>query len=329
MKCPWYVPSWNGDLSLLPHPKDEGKTVLSIVKPTLDEVAIANRIGAELLKRGWIGSWDPVVAKQKLLGKKSWLIDIQAPLVKVGPVVSSMMREGPGVMTAIRFASGRMEVSTGGPAELEALAEKITAEEKASAEAAAKKDPPYRTPASPLPPADDKALVVAAEPEKKPEAEPDKKPEAAVTVKRPTPCCPQCMPGAIEPASRVLLAFLSEAEHAQWREERCLTVVGGLSGHRYLVAHRNSRRAAGWGKICYDTDDEVVLHFHDNAVPPEEEVLATKLILEHREPWLRNEATFFGHTDTKYKNPFGGFSDGVPDSIFTESFGRSIATLFG
>ena len=44
-------------------------------------------------------------------------------------------------------------------------------------------------------------------------------------------------------------------------------------------------------KICYDIDDRCVLHFHDWTVPPEEEVLATKLILEHREAWLRNEAT--------------------------------------
>ena len=54
-------------------------------------------------------------------------------------------------------------------------------------------------------------------------------------------------------------------------------------------------------------------------MPPEEEVLAAKLILEHREPWLRNEATCLQQTKDgkwhdlgflRYKNPFGDASDG-------------------
>ena len=48
-----------------------------------------------------------------------------------------------------------------------------------------------------------------------------------------------------------------------------------------------------------------MLHFHDNSVPPEEEVLAAKLILEHREPWLRNEATCLLQTKDGKWHDFG------------------------
>lgn len=156
-------------------------------------------------------------------------------------------------------------------------------------------------------------------------------PEAkAVSVARPTPCCPKCEVGAIAPARDVLLSFLSEQEHADWAEHRAIMVRGGLSGHRYLLAHRHSPTAARLGKICYDLDDHFVLHFHANDTTPEEEVLAAKLILEHREPWLRNEATCLLQTKDgkwhdlgfmRYKNPFGDIRDGRDSAAITATFG--------
>ena len=152
----------------------------------------------------------------------------------------------------------------------------------------------------------------------------------AVSVARPTPCCPRCAVGAVEPARDVLLAFLSPQEHADWAEHRAIVVRGGSSGHRYLLAHRNSETAARLGKICYDLEEHFVLHFHATEVPPEEEVLASKLILEHREPWLRNEATVLQQTldgrwhdlgFMRYKNPFGDASDGRIDAAVTAAFG--------
>lgn len=166
-------------------------------------------------------------------------------------------------------------------------------------------------------------------------ADPESK---AVSVARPTPCCPSCVPGSVEPASDVLLSFLTPQEHADWAKHRAIMVTGGRSGHRYLIAHRHSRTAVLNGKICYDVDDHCVLHFHDWTVPPEEEVLATKLILEHREAWLRNEATVL-QQDSKgawhdlgfmrYKNPFGDASDGRVDAALTATFGAVLAAAFG
>lgn len=157
----------------------------------------------------------------------------------------------------------------------------------------------------------------------------------AVSVARPTPCCPSCIPGSVAPASDVLLSFLNEQEHADWAKHRAIMVTGGRSGHRYLIAHRHSRTAVLNKKICYDVDDRCVLHFHDWTVPPEEEVLATKLILEHREAWLRNEATVLQQNGKgewidlgfmRYKNPFGDASDGRADAALTAALGTVLAT---
>lgn len=162
----------------------------------------------------------------------------------------------------------------------------------------------------------------------------------AVSVARPTPSCPDCVPGAIASANEVLQAFLTAKQHADWAVHRAITVYGGQSSHRYLVAHRHSTIARQLRRICYDLDDHFELHFHDWSVPPEEEVLATKLILEHREPWLRNEATCVRLLPDGqwldlsilgkkyYKNPFGGASDGRPDAALTAALGRTLATAW-
>ena len=52
----------------------------------------------------------------------------------------------------------------------------------------------------------------------------------AVSVARPTPCCPKCEVGAIAPARDVLLSFLSDQEHADWAEHRASIVRGGHLG---------------------------------------------------------------------------------------------------
>lgn len=161
-------------------------------------------------------------------------------------------------------------------------------------------------------------------------SEPEAK--AAVSVSRPTPCCPDCQPGAMPMASEVLQSFLSPDEHASWAKHRQIIIVGHLSGHRYLLSHRNHPRAQKDTRICYDLDSKCELKFFDWGVPPEEEVLATKLILEHREPWLRNEATLFHmleeyRSEPIFKNPFGAHNDGTADAAFFRGFGTIAKAL--
>lgn len=154
-----------------------------------------------------------------------------------------------------------------------------------------------------------------------------KKAKAAVSVRRPTISCPNCLPGSVGPASEVLQQFLSPEQHESWSKSRELIAIGGLSGHRYILSHRNTRRAIANRRICYDVDSRAILHFHDWSVPPEEEVLAAKLILEHREPWLRNEASLFhlyteGRVEPLFKNPFGNLFDGTSDAALVKAFGQ-------
>lgn len=282
----WFIPSWNGDLRLVPREGDDQKTTLRIEDPTPDEERIVNLIGEAAAKNGWL-EWTPFSGKKGALSHRKAFgaveFTLNAPLETVGPVVSKIMKPGPAVLSAILFKDGRVVTSSGSLAELQAISE------------AAAKEPP------------------------------EKEATAAATVKRPTPCCPECEAGAIGPASEVLLSFLTPEEHRMWAYERAIVVTGGLSGHNYRLSHRCSLQAERQRRICYDLDDRCVLHFHDWSVPPEEEVLAAKLILEHREPWLRNEATMFHvFREDIFKNPFGGIGDGVEDSEFV----RSIGTVF-
>jgi hypothetical protein len=279
----WFIPSWNGDLRLEPDPSDPKLTILSIVKPTVAEIATVNEMGKSFEAMGWLEApWETVV---KGWFRKTQTFKLKAPLEKVGPMASAIMRPGKQVLTAIRFKDGHVETVNGQePEALKELAEKAVT------------------------------------------APPEKAAEAAATVKRPTPSCPQCIPGSIGPATETLLAFLNEEEHESWALDRCIMVQGGLSGNRYLLSHRHTPFAQQAGRMCFDLDDRFVVHFHDWRVPPEEEVLAAKLILEHREPWLRNEATCLNAPCAKlvFKNPFGGLGDGVPDANFSARFGALV-----
>jgi hypothetical protein len=275
----WYVPTWQGDLSLTASPDDKNKSVLSIVDPTAEEKNAVAGLSGILIDRGWLNKavTDIVEGDQ---------IVIDAPLEECGPVIIAALRPGPAVLTAIRLRGGQVEVVE--------HSEPGKATEKELKKLAAK-------PAS-----------------------------AAVTVRRPTPSCPDCFVEAIAPATRVLLAFLTSDQHETWAKDRYILCQGGLTGHRYIVAHRSSEIAAKNGRICWDADDQDTLHFHDQSVPPEEEVLAAMLCLQHREPWLRNEATCLGvRFHRVFKNPFGDHLDGVADATFTKVVGMTATALLG
>lgn len=135
-----------------------------------------------------------------------------------------------------------------------------------------------------------------------------KEAEEAASVRRPNKGCPSCVPGAVGPASEVLQAFMTPDQHSQWAKHRALIAVGNLTGHRYLIAHRNTEIAARQWKIAKDLETGGIIQCHDWDVPPEEEVLATKLILEHREHWLTTDIP--GHSD-----PFPGFTMGLDNKL--------------
>ncbi len=291
----WFIPAWNGDWRLTPDPAaPEKRTILEIKRPTAGEKRLLHKLRDAFKDKKWM-SKDEAARVDDPSSWKTTTAIINAPLTDVGPLVAAIIKPGPNVITAVKFADGRIEVCE-------------TSEVPKDGEG----DPGNEKKNEPKPSAEVKELA------KKPDA------EAAATVKRPTPCCPDCHVDELEvnkPATEVLLSFLNEEEHASWAAHRYIVVRGGITGHRYLIAHRNSEIAQINTRLCFDLDDDQVMHFHLTEVPPEEEVLATKLILEHREDWLRNEATALGNHTWVMKNPFGDGGDGVQDSIFTQKFG--------
>lgn len=317
----WYIPAWNGDFRLEPDPKDpEHRTWLTIKRPTLEERRQLRLLRDAFNKKSWIDSSGAsrMQAPSHLLRDR---VVIRAPLSEVGPLVASLLKPGPNVLTAVKFKNGRIEVcetskpgtdvatTGGGPYRSSEIEEKKKEEKK----------PEEKKPAS-EPSDESKALA------KKEDA------EAAATVRRPTPCCPDCFVDEEEihrPATEVLLAFLDERQHATWAASRYVVARGGITGHRYLIAHRNSPIAARNRRMTYDLDDDAILHFHDWTVPAAEEVLAAMLILRFREPWLRNEATAFGGRRHVFKNPFGDGGDGLADSGWTRQFGQAALELLG
>lgn len=258
---------------------------LTLADPTPQERVVAGAFLREAARKGWWKGDAP--AKGEPYEGKAKDIPILTSIAQASKTLIAVARPKDRTLTAVKFAGGKMEVVEG------ASSRSLEAVERALAKAKA--------------------------------SEKDGKEAAAASVKRPTPCCPQCQPGAIGPASEVLLAFLSPEQHEQWARERAILVQGHLSGHRYVLAHRHSTLAQQIGRIAFDVDDQCVVHFHDWSVPPEEEVLAAKLVFEHAEPWLRNEATILGgRRRNVYKNPFGGYHDGTESAAFASGIGAGI-----
>lgn len=166
------------------------------------------------------------------------------------------------------------------------------------------------------------------------------KPEAAdaVTVRRPTPSCPDCLVGPEDRASRVLARFSTRRQREEWERDGVLHCVGERSGHLYRVAHRASPVAAAQGRPAFDETDGVVVHCHDRSVPPAEEALAIKLTLEHAEAWLRNPSGIFvDRARHVFGNPFMTAEtqhlDGTADTMLVNGlvggvFGLALAEVF-
>lgn len=291
----WYIPSWNGDVRIEPHPDNEKASRIVIEQPTAAERAQLELLAVVFRQKKWIPESEQLWPAEGYRESRR-MVTVAAPLAKVAPAVAKALKAGRQVLTAVLLKDGRVETVEGVPVLGAALEET-------------------------KPGLLDKLAEKAADIGK-----------AAATVTRATPCCPQCYLDAIKPATEVLLEFLSPEQHADWAAHRFIIVEGGRTQHRYLLAHRHSAQARRMGRMCMDLDDDVIVHFHDNSVPPEEEVLGAKLVLEHREAWLRNEATLFNADSRRvqrFKNPFGDLSDGTEDAGFTANFGALMAGFAG
>lgn len=152
---------------------------------------------------------------------------------------------------------------------------------------------------------------------------------AAASVRRPTLCCPHPQPGPDVRASEVLQAFCTPRQWEEWERSGMVHCYGSLSGRLYEIAHRHHPLSIERTKIVWDVEGGYVMHAYDWSVPPAEEVLVMKLVLEHAEHWIRNQSGhFFGQPPT-YPDPFmpedQQSMDGLADAAFVRGMGAFLA----
>jgi hypothetical protein len=353
----WFFPSWNGDVRIEMDADDPRHTRLTVIEPTAHELELLAQSNNVFRAKGWVDSDTRLWSLKGDQDRQHTVV--RASLLEVGLILLGRLKPGIATLTAITTHEGTVEAmgssETGflawvnrslqgdasahptavnfrdqdGYAKLQLAkrqeAERQEAEQKRREEELAKIKADEA--AAQKRAEEDRAKAAREERERKERedrAKKEREQTAATTVRRPTSCCPDCVPAVITPAEEVLLHFLDDEQRSQWRREKRLVAIGGLTGHRYLIAHRNSPTAVRNTKCTFDLDDDAVMHFHDWSVPPEEEVLAAKLILEHREHWLRHEATCLRNHQDVFKNPFGDGADGTQDAFFTHELGEAL-----
>ncbi len=181
---------------------------------------------------------------------------VARPIVKIETVLAKAMKRGRKLLSAVVFKGGHIE------------------EIHLTADGEKKPTEPYRE----TDPYTQSDIVVAAA------AVAAAKPEAAVTVAQPTKGCP--LPEferADVRATRVLKAFLSGQQLADFERTQSFLVIGGDTGRKYILTSRQApaeRLAKVGGRSVFDVADGHPICVHDWIVPAAEELLELKLFLE-------------------------------------------------
>lgn len=242
-QTPWYLPSLYGDIRLT---AQGDKT----------EVEWENLSPTERLALTTIGRKFDFAIDEGFNGK----VVLARPIAKVESALSKAMKRGRKLLSAVVFQNGRIE--------------EIHRTENGDEP----KREPYREPAVPtdpytLSPVIAAAAIAAAE-----------VPKAAVTVAQPTIGCPiPEFERAEVKATRVLREFLSGQQLADFERTQSFLVIGGDSGHQYVLTSRHApaeRLARVGGRSVYDVDAREAICVHDWIVPAAEELLELKLFLE-------------------------------------------------
>lgn len=288
----FFIPSFNGDVRF--EPREGGGCTLVTADLTHLERQVIAKWAKDALKCAWITPEQAAALAEPAL--TALKLDLDAPLGDAAYAMARLLSfKAQGVLTAFSFANGEIKATElVEPSKLPRWARKALALE-------AKKQEQKANP-----------IEVKADPSPYDPPKPEPEPVAAVTVKRPSLSCPECLgkPERDRMACDVLWEFLSPEQRKEWKKDRSVTAFGGLTGHAYRLHPRDSPKAAAYGRVAFDLDDRVILHNFTRDVPPEEELLGVKLILEHREDWLR----VHGEVDpiqraspgTVFDNPFAG-----------------------
>lgn len=118
-------------------------------------------------------------------------------------------------------------------------------------------------------------------------------PKAAVTVAKPVLGCPAPDFDDVEVrATRVLKAFLTSQQIADFERRQQFIAVGADTGHRYLLTSRHSRHGLkiASSRSLYDIDEQSAFCVHDWEVPASEELLGlfVHISLPGLERYVRN-----------------------------------------
>lgn len=279
----WYFPSTYGDIRL--EAVSERKTKLIYFKLTPTEVKamqdLRSRSTATL--RGWtsIEAWDKVQPRDFETGEAAErVIELGASITRIGDFLSARLRPDRQTITVVRSGQGEireMKIST----EPETAAESTTT---AESEPAADNVVPIATQDEPdVTPRDEPLAATGTD---------STEPVKAATIKKPTRGCPAPSFEQIRlRATRVLRAFLTPQQAADFNQHQRFVSTGKDTGHRYMLTSRNAPdQLQNFGSRClFDLDENRAYCVHDWDVPAEEELLALHCLLSlpGHETWAR------------------------------------------
>jgi hypothetical protein len=109
-------------------------------------------------------------------------------------------------------------------------------------------------------------------------------PIAAAAVRPPARGCP-APEAAQRRASEVLSVFSSASQYDQFQNEGVMRLRGNRTGRTYWLYHRDEAARRRLTHSLLDSSGAAICVW-DERVPAEEEALAIKLAVEHREGWL-------------------------------------------
>jgi len=115
-------------------------------------------------------------------------------------------------------------------------------------------------------------------------AEPEKA-EVAASVAKPDKGCPEPV-ACLRREAEVLRAFCTKPQWAQFQTYGFMQCVGNITGKTYHVFHRDEAAQRGMNRSVWDVEAQSTVCVYNKSLPPEEEALALKLAIEHREAWL-------------------------------------------
>lgn len=268
----WYLPTFHGDI-LLERKADKVTLVRVFELTAREETALQSlRLRATrptLGRKPWASDaeFEPVSSAQYRT-KSGLVLTLKASIKDVEKVLAKALKPTRALLCAVRFSGGRIEEVVRGPEEEDdkpstALAVKTPDKDP-------KKEPELLEAELEPPPKSGGKIKAEAEP------------KAAVTVAKPRVGCPMPdFPEADVRASRVLEAFLTPEQTRDYRQHGAFIAQGADSGHRYMVANRETpqRIRQCQGRQLFDLEEGRPLCVHDWEVPPPEEMLALLLCL--------------------------------------------------